>query len=187
MNTHSSPDLIRSVLAVLFISILIAASFWILLPFLTALVWATMIVITTWPLMLGLEKLLFGKRAVAVTVMTLALLLLLVVPLTMSIISIADRADEIVAWTKSLATREIPPPPDWVAALPVVGSKISAQWLHLATAGKAELMTRIEPHLAWIALGEREGCHHAGGGPGRVDEVALQMLQELPPVPRGDA
>ena len=47
-------DLTRTILAVLFIGALIAASFWILLPFLSAILWATTIVVTTWPVMLGL-------------------------------------------------------------------------------------------------------------------------------------
>jgi len=143
-------DLVRTTLAILFIGILTTASFWILRPFLTALVWATMIVITTWPLMLGLEKRLRGKRSLAVLVMTVALLLLLVIPLTLAIVSIVERADEIVTWTRSLATLDLPPPPEWVGRLPLVGQKISAQWLHLATAGKAELAGRIGPYVTKI-------------------------------------
>ena len=147
---NSGPDIARTTLAVLFIGILITASFWILRPFLTALVWATMIVITTWPLMLSVEKRLRGKRALAVTVMTVALLLLLVIPMTLAIVNIVERADDIVAWTKSLTTVALPPPPAWVEQLPVVGPKIAAQWLHLATVGKAELAGRIEPYVTKI-------------------------------------
>jgi predicted PurR-regulated permease PerM len=152
MTTRNNQrDIVQATLAILFIGIMITASFWILRPFFTALVWATMIVVTTWPFMLTLQKLLWGKRALAVTVMTAALLLLLVIPLTLAIVNIIERADDIVAWTKSLATLDLPPPPDWVGGLPVVGKKISAQWLHLAAAGKAELAARVEPHLAKIA------------------------------------
>jgi len=149
-NSSNQKDIVQATLAILFIGILIAASFWILRPFLTALVWATMIVVTTWPLMLSLQKLLFGKRGLAVTVMTVALLLLLVIPFTFGIVSIVERADDIVAWTKSLATMDIPQPPEWVGGLPVVGKKIAAQWQHVATAGKAELAAKIEPHLTKI-------------------------------------
>jgi predicted PurR-regulated permease PerM len=44
-------DLARIVLAVLVLGVLIAGSFWIVKPFLPALIWATMIVVATWPLM----------------------------------------------------------------------------------------------------------------------------------------
>jgi predicted PurR-regulated permease PerM len=42
-------------LGVLFIVTLIIASFWIIRPFLVPLIWAAMIVIATWPLMLRIE------------------------------------------------------------------------------------------------------------------------------------
>jgi predicted PurR-regulated permease PerM len=59
-------DLTRDTLAVVFLFALIAASAWILLPFLTAVVWATMIVVATWPLLLMLQRWLLGRRWLAV-------------------------------------------------------------------------------------------------------------------------
>ena len=58
-------DLTRTVLAVLLTLILIAASFWILSPFLLSIIWAAMIVVATWPMMLELQKRL-RSRAFAV-------------------------------------------------------------------------------------------------------------------------
>jgi predicted PurR-regulated permease PerM len=142
-------DIVRVTLAVIFIGILMAASFWILRPFLTALVWATMIVVTTWPLMLSVQKRLLGKRALAVTVVTVALLLVFIVPFTLAIVSIIERSDEIVARAKSLAASTVPPPA-WVEQLPVVGPKIAARWHHLITAGQAELSEHLAPHATEI-------------------------------------
>ena len=47
----ASRDLVRIVLGVLLILLLIGAALWILGPFLPALIWATMIVVATWPLL----------------------------------------------------------------------------------------------------------------------------------------
>jgi predicted PurR-regulated permease PerM len=44
--------------------VLIAASLWILRPFLPALIWATMVVVATWPLMLRVQRR-FGNRRAA--------------------------------------------------------------------------------------------------------------------------
>ena len=151
MKPGSYADIVRTTLAVLFIGILIAVSFWILRPFLTALVWATTIVVTTWPLMLGIQKRLLGKRALAVAVMTIALLLILIVPLTLSIVSTIAKSDEIVAWAKSLATMTLPPPPAWLEQLPVVGSKLAARWQQLAVLGQAGISERLAPHARDIA------------------------------------
>jgi len=144
------PDIVRTTLAVLFIGILISASFWILRPFLTALVWATMIVVTTWPSMLKLQGYLWGKRSIAATLMTVVLLLLFIIPFTLAIITIIDRSDEIVAWVKSLATLAVPPPPAWLEQLPVVGSKLAERWHNLATANPAEISERLAPHAKQI-------------------------------------
>jgi len=62
MNTNPR-DLTQTTLAVLVIGGLLIASFWILKPFLSALIWAAMIVVATWPLMLKVQAGLWGKRS----------------------------------------------------------------------------------------------------------------------------
>ena len=51
--SNSSRDLTHTTLQLLFIGLLIGGSFWILRPFLLALIWATMIVVATWPLLIA--------------------------------------------------------------------------------------------------------------------------------------
>ncbi len=145
-----SRDITRYTLAVLFIAMLIAASFWILRPFLTALAWASTIVIATWPLMLRVQARLWGKRALAVLVMTVLLLLLLVIPLSLAIASIVARAGEIAGWARSLATFTMPAPPDWVARIPLGGPKLAAQWQRLAAAGPGQLSDSLAPYARTI-------------------------------------
>ena len=93
-------DLARTTFSVLFIGLLLAASLWIVRPFLGPGIWATMVVVASWPLMLRVQRRLFGKRVLAVVVMTLLLLLLFVVPLTMAIVTIVTNADQLIDWAK---------------------------------------------------------------------------------------
>jgi predicted PurR-regulated permease PerM len=141
-------DITRGVLAVLFILALIGSSLWILRPFLAAVVWAGTIVVATWPLMIWLQTRLWNKRALAVTVMTLLLLCLLVLPLTFAIGTIVANADQIVVWAKSLAAFKAPPPPQWLADLPVVGERASELWNRLASEGLQEVATTAAPYAA---------------------------------------
>jgi predicted PurR-regulated permease PerM len=143
-------DLTRTALAVLFIAILIGFSFWILRPFLGAIVWATMIVVATWPLMVAVQVRLWGKRALAVTLMTLALLLVLVVPLSLAIGTIVANADTIAGWAKSLATFKVPPPPEWLGRLPVLGGKAVLAWEQVAAAGIEELAAEAAPYAGSV-------------------------------------
>jgi predicted PurR-regulated permease PerM len=114
-------DLTRSTLAIFFIVGLLALSLWVLSPFLAATVWATMIVVATWPWLISLERLFGGRRTPAVAVMSIGMLLLLVAPLWWAITTIADRSDQLTGFWKTLMDNGIPPPPDWVDAIPLIG------------------------------------------------------------------
>ena len=152
MQTDRSTDLARTVFQLLALGVLIAASFWIMSPFLVALAWATMIVVATWPLLLQAQGWLGGRRSLAVALMTILLLLMLVVPLYFGITAIVENAHQISDWSKSLATVSVPQPPAWVEAVPVVGSKIAARWRQLADAGPEELSARISPYIQKLVL-----------------------------------
>src|SRR5438045_9488354 len=91
--TEQRHDLTRTVLAVLFLGGLMAASFLVVRPFLGATVWATTLVIATWPLMLRLQAALGGRRWPAVTLMTLGLMLIVVLPLSFAIGPIVVNSD----------------------------------------------------------------------------------------------
>jgi predicted PurR-regulated permease PerM len=150
-TVNSQFDIAGTMLAVLFIGILVAANFWVLLPFLTALLWAGMIVITTWPVLLTVQKLLLNKRGLAVAVMTAALLLVFIIPFTLAVVTVLDHSEEISNWTKSLATLTLPPPPEWIGQLPLIGPKLIEKWRQLASGGQAELFARISPYVSKVA------------------------------------
>jgi predicted PurR-regulated permease PerM len=153
------PDITRVTLAVICIGVLMLATFWILRPFLPAIIWAATIVITTWQLMLALQARLGGRRYLAVTAMTTALLLVLVLPLTAAIATIVTNADEIVSWTKGLAALEIPTPPAWAAHIPLIGERVYREWSELAAAGPAALGARVAPY---VGTGMRWGFGQLG-------------------------
>lgn len=141
-------DLTRTLLAIACIAGLVGASFWVLKPFLGAAVWAAMLVVATWPLFLQIERRLGGRRSLAVTIMAVALLLLLVVPLWLAIDTLVDNADRIATWARTLAERGLPPPPEFVRALPLVGEKLAALWRDIAAAGPQGLLGRATPYAA---------------------------------------
>ena len=143
-------DLTRTVFAVLIIGGLIAASIWILRPFLAATIWSTMIVVTTWPILRTLEARLWGKRWLATTVMTVVLLLVFVVPLSAAIGTIVVNADTIVDWANRLSEVKLPPPPEFLAKIPIVGEKGTAVWREYADKGSEELAEIIRPYAVRV-------------------------------------
>lgn len=151
MNKAPSQDLARITLSVLFIAILIASSFWILKPFLLAVLWAAMIVIATWPLMLGIQARLANKRSLAVLVMTLLLLAILIVPISFAITTLVDKAQSIVGQGQDLSQLKIPAPPQWLNNIPLAGKKIFAHWEEYAALSTEQLREKILPHSRQIA------------------------------------
>jgi predicted PurR-regulated permease PerM len=141
-------DLTRSTLAIFFIVGLLALSLWVLSPFLAATVWATMIVVATWPWLIALERLFGGRRTPAVAVMSVGMLLLLVAPLWWAITTIADRSEQLTSFWKTLMDNGIPPPPDWVEAIPYVGEKIATAWQGFIDGGASGLLDHITPYAS---------------------------------------
>jgi len=124
--------------------------------------------VATWPMMLKLQGRL-RSRALAVTIMSGAMVLVFVVPLVLAIQTLVDNTDTITGWLHTLATAPIPPPPDWVSGIPLVGEKVAESWTTIAAAGKGDLAARFAPHAAaaaqWLA-----------GALGGVGLLAFQFL-----------
>jgi predicted PurR-regulated permease PerM len=150
MNNNQH-DLARATLAVLFMVGLLAASFWILSPFMPALIWGTMIVVATWPLMLRVQERLWRRRWLAVTVMTIVLLLIFIIPLSLTIGTIVTNADEIAGWTQSLGNVRLPEPPEWLQKLPLVGHKAESTWRELAATAPEVLRQKLAPYARDVA------------------------------------
>jgi predicted PurR-regulated permease PerM len=149
MTTQQNPasrDITHTMLSVLFIGGLIVSSLWILRPFLVSLVWASVIVVATWPAFERLETLLRGRRGLAVAVMALSILLVILVPITLAVVTIIDNSGNIAAQVKSLSALSLSAPPEWVSNLPLVGGKITERWLEFAALSPDERTAPLLPY-----------------------------------------
>ena len=144
--TDPKRDLTRTTLALLFLGALIVASIYILKPFLPAIVWAVMIVIATWPILLWLQHSLWGSRLLATIVMTVLLLLILILPLTFATTSIISNADEIATWTRWLMSFELPSAPQWLTDLPMIGEPVRQAWTKFTNLGIRDLWAQAAPY-----------------------------------------
>jgi predicted PurR-regulated permease PerM len=162
-----SPDLARTTFQLLALGILIVSSFWIVRPFLVASAWGAMIAIATWPVLLRAEAWLGGRRSLAVVVMTIALMLVLVVPFYFGVTSVVEYAGRATDWSQSLTTLTVPRPPEWLSALPVVGPRIASPWEQLAASTPEEISARLAPFartaVIWVV--------------GQVGSLGLLLLQ----------
>jgi predicted PurR-regulated permease PerM len=148
-----SRDLVRIVLGVFLIVLLIGGALWILRPFLPALIWATMIVVATWPLLLRLQRALGGRRTLAAAAMTALLFLIVVAPLAVAISTAVQQAARLSE--VEVAEIRIPMPPAWIERVPVIGARLAGEWRVYAAATPEELASKAAPYVtpvvSWIA------------------------------------
>jgi predicted PurR-regulated permease PerM len=176
-------DIARTTIAVLSITSLLAASLWVLRPFIPALLWATMIVDSTWPVMLAVQARLGGRRGAAVAVMTVVLLLLLIVPLYLAVTTVLSQYDRVGELIHSLTTRRFPPPPSWLETVPLVGHRAAQRWLELAALNADQLADQVLPYvktaLSWFAA-------KMGGLGGAALQLLLTVLISVVLYARGE-
>lgn len=146
----SRNDLTRAVLTVLFIGALIGASFWVLRPFLGAFIWAIMIVVATWPMLMALERRVGHRRWLATGIMSIVLLLVLVVPLSAAVGTLVSHGDQIAGWARAVQGAQLPPPPSWVEHLPFIGERAASAWNDLARGGMQAMIALVTPYAGVV-------------------------------------
>lgn len=146
MTTLTRPrDIPQILLSVLFLSLMIVACVWIVQPFILGFAWAATIVIATWPVLIKLQRLLFGRRSLAVLVMTLLLFLLFVIPVALLVNSLVDGSTPLI---HAISSGSISLPDfGWLNSVPVIGAKLYAGWHSLLDMGGTAIMTKIRPYI----------------------------------------
>ncbi len=183
-NHGITRDVARTTLAVLCIGVLIGATFWILRPFLTSIVWATIIVVATWPLLQKLQSLFRGRRWLATAAMTAMLLLVIILPLMLAVATIAGKADDIAAWVRSFSPLALPSPPAWVETIPLVGRSIAERWHQFIGVTPEEFTAQLTPYaktaLQWFVA-------RAGSFAAMMIDILLTVVITAVMYSRGEA
>ena len=144
-STGPAHDLTRTFLVTLILAGLIATSLWTLRPFVSALIWATTIVVATWPLLRHVQRLLGGRRAAAVVLMTLVITTVFVVPFGMAVAVMLDFAVQGAELVKRVLEHGLPPLPHWMVSIPWIGQALDTQWRDLAATGPEGIADLLRP------------------------------------------
>jgi predicted PurR-regulated permease PerM len=166
---HESTDLTHTTLSVLILVFLVILTVAVVSPFLTAMMWATIVSVAAWPFLLRLQALAGGRRGLAVTIMTVTMLLVVFVPVTLALATIARSAHGITAEIKSLETITLPGPPAGLEHIPFGGPRIVAEWRRVAALSPEERSAMVSPHL-------QKGLQWFAAKAGSVGSTLLQFL-----------
>jgi predicted PurR-regulated permease PerM len=126
-NQSSENPVIHYAIQLLALALLLVWCFKILEPFITPLVWGSVLAITLYPLHKGLVSKLKGRNAWSAVIITLLMLLLIIGPSVWLLLATFDELKELGAAYRS-GELAIPPPPEKVKAWPLIGSTVYNIW-----------------------------------------------------------
>ncbi len=126
----------------------------VLRPFISAALWAMILCFTTWPLFLRLEDLLGGRRTLSALIATSLLAALIVVPVAILGATLADNVSALISASRKLIQEGPPSPPDWIASVPLIGSRVAGYWNYLNKSSSVRLqeLARLLPAAKTIVL-----------------------------------
>jgi predicted PurR-regulated permease PerM len=116
------------ILGVLALTLLAAGCALVLWPFLTSLAWAAILVSTSWAAFLALDRFVGRRRALAASLMTLIVTVVLLGPVVAVALALADNVTELGRAASALMRDGLPDLPAWLADLPLVGPAIRNYW-----------------------------------------------------------
>jgi predicted PurR-regulated permease PerM len=151
LRTKLEQNLGWGILLFLFIGCLL-----VLLPFVTALLWAVVLSYSSWPIYGRLLNWFGGRRTLAALTLSLAMVLVVLLPFAVVGLTLADNVSELKSAVQRSLDAGPPAPPAWLANVPVVGRTATEKWQSLA-ADSAKLTQEarkfVEPVGAWLLRG----------------------------------
>src|SRR5207247_10672876 len=101
--------------------------------FVSALLWAAVLCFSSWPLYGRLLRLVRGRRTLAALLMTLAMILVVLLPFVIIGAAVSDDIRDLTLAVQQWTDTGPPPPPSWLGKVPLVGGRAVAYWHSLTT------------------------------------------------------
>lgn len=159
-------------LALTILAILIFAVYQITQPFISSILWGTILAIASWPLLEMIQRRSGGRRWPAATFMTLLLVVIVGLPIVLLATSLVDQVSSVADLVDGFSKLPPPPPPDWLASVPLAGPWLDGRW-RSAISDFGGTLAQVRPWIAgtlqWL-LGKGVGLL------GALGEMLLAML-----------
>ncbi|HXF67625.1 MAG TPA: AI-2E family transporter [Burkholderiales bacterium] len=148
---------IEQIIQIVAIALIAVGCLMVLQPFLTAILSAAILCFSTWPAYRRLERWCGGRSWVAAAAMTLAMVLVLVLPLATIAFTYGGEVPQLVEEVRGLLAEGLPEPPQWIASIPLVGESLDASWREIAGS-----RAKLAEALGRLAQPAREALVRAG-------------------------
>jgi len=122
----------------------------VLRPFLSAIIWASIIVVASWPIMLHVQRLFGGRRGLAVAAMSSGLFIAVVAPVAMLLATLVTRLPDLWDLSSRLLAGPWPEPPAWLNRMPG-GRQLADQWREAASQTPEHWAEVVKPYIGNLA------------------------------------
>jgi predicted PurR-regulated permease PerM len=144
----------------------------VLYPFISAILWASILTFTTWPaFMWARVQLRLGSLGAALLMVTVTAVVV-VLPLALAIPGGADDAAKIERTLQEAMAAGLPGPPDWIDDIPLVGAQIAGLW----TSWAADLSIMVEYFRPYFGIAAGIGLRVLLGLANGVLEFVLALI-----------
>ncbi len=141
----SSSRRVEQILALAALALLAFGVFFVLRPFLSAILWAVILCFSTWPAYTWLLRNI-GSATAAAVAMTLLVAAIFVLPFVLVGPRLAQDASSATAAVNRLLEQGPPAPPDWTKDLPLIGSSLYDYWIG-AQGDTARFASDLGPYI----------------------------------------
>lgn len=129
---------------------LVSAALIVIAPFMTALLWGAILGYCSWQPYRRLTRLFKGRGGLAALVIVVSILVVVIGPMLYAGAEVSTKVPGLVSLAQERLAKGVPPLPDWIARLPVVGQRLQDNWDAVATRNP-EMVQRLR-ELARPAL-----------------------------------
>ncbi|MCX7846447.1 MAG: AI-2E family transporter [bacterium] len=113
------------------VALIFVGCFVVVRPFLSALLWAAILVYAAWPCYVWVRARLGGRRTLAAVIMTTLIAVVMVIPFVLVGLTLADNIAWIVKKIEEARSNGLPALPGWVEKIPLIGVTIAEYWQDL--------------------------------------------------------
>jgi predicted PurR-regulated permease PerM len=146
LRSNADNHQIERTVALACLLVLAIGVFLVMQPFLSALLWGTILTISTWPLHVRLTRALGGRTGTSAAILTLVACAIFLIPLALLGQNLSENVAQLAARLQEWPNNNVAEPPSWVAPLSLLGLKLHQFWSDLA-AGSVEATAKLEPYV----------------------------------------
>ncbi|MBA3031477.1 MAG: AI-2E family transporter [Gammaproteobacteria bacterium] len=125
-------EAVRAYARIALVALILIGAFWVLAPFLAALMFAAILCLSTWPLFVWVETRVKGRATLAALLTSLILAVAVLLPMSYLAATVTDGVTQLLALLRDWFAAGDWSPPAWLSALPLIGDHLDAYWRNLA-------------------------------------------------------